>query len=300
MNISGFTFIRNGFALQYPFLESIQSILPVCTEFVVAVGDSNDGTREAILNLHSPKIKIIDTVWDDSLRKGGKILALQTNIALDAITGDWAFYIQGDEVVHERDLPTIVKAAERYDKDPGVDGLLFSWFHFFGSYDHIAKPHSRGVYPYEVRMIRNNKLVRSFRDAQGFRKYSSREEMNLGRIPQKLQAKKVDAHIYHYGKVRGPGAELERAKSFHRLWHDDDWIEQYAGEKKEFDYTCKFPLVRFEGTHPAVMKQRVEALNSEFIPDPHHIRIPLHYKIMNSLEAMTGWRPFEFRNYTVI
>src|SRR5262245_42965220 len=130
MKISGFTFIRNGIKLTYPFTESIQSILPVCDEVIVAVGNSDDGTREAIANINSPRIKIIDTMWDESLRTGGKILAQQTDIALNAITGDWGFYLQGDEVVHESELKLIVEAAKYYLNDFRVDGLLFSYYHF--------------------------------------------------------------------------------------------------------------------------------------------------------------------------
>src|SRR6185295_20233781 len=198
MKIIGFTFIRNGFQLHYPFLESIQSILPVCDEMMVAVGNSIDGTREAVAKLLPSKIHIIDTVWDDSLREGGKILAQQTNIALDAISGDWGFYIQGDEAVHENDLQKVEDAAKKNLRNLSVDGLLFSWYHFFGNYDYIAEPRARGIYPFEVRMIRNDKLIRSFRDAQGFRKFSSPEALMLNKIPQRLRAKKTDAHIYHY------------------------------------------------------------------------------------------------------
>src|SRR6185295_8177054 len=200
MKIIGFTFIRNGFQLHYPFLESIQSILPVCDEMMVAVGNSIDGTREAIAKLHPSKIHIIDTVWDDSLREGGKILAQQTDIALGVFSGDWGFYIQGDEVVHENDLQKIEDAARKNLRDFSVDGLVFSWYHFFGNYDYIAQPRARGIYPFEVRIIRNDKLIRSFRDAQGFRKFSSAEAMMLKKVPHRLQVKKIDAHIYHYGK----------------------------------------------------------------------------------------------------
>lgn len=299
MKISGFTFIRNGLQLHYPFPEAIQSILPVCDEVMVAVGNSDDGTREAITKLHPSKIHIIDTVWDDSLREGGKILAQQTNIALDAISGDWGFYIQGDEVVHESDLQKIEDAAKKNVQDFSVEGLLFSWYHFFGNYDYIAKPGARGVYSSEVRIIRNDKLIRSFRDAQGFRKFSSLEEMKQNKLPHRLQVKKIDAHIFHYGKVRGPEAELERAKSFHKLWHDDEWVNKFSGNKEQYDYTCRFPLVKFTGTHPALMTERIAKGNWNFIPSPGDIKIPLKYKLLNSLEALTGWQPFKFRNYRV-
>jgi glycosyltransferase involved in cell wall biosynthesis len=300
MKISGFTFIRNGFRLNYPFCESILSILPVCDEMVVAAGQSDDGTREAIAKLHPSKIRIIDTVWNDSLREGGKILAKQTNIALDAITGDWGFYIQGDEVVHEDDLPVIENAAERYLKDSSVDGLLFKWLHFFGNYDYIAKPGSRGIYPFEVRMIRNNKLIRSFRDAQGFRKFMSVATLHQNKNPAPLQVKKIDARIFHYGKVRGPESELERAKSFHRLWHNDEWVKKFEGGRTQFDYTAKFPIERLKGGHPGVMRERIERLNWDFTPDQAHIKIPLKYKLLNAIESTTGRRPFEFRNYVLV
>src|SRR4030095_10433610 len=136
MKISGFTFIRNGVKLQYPFVESIHSILPVCDEMIVAVGDSADGTREAIEKLDHNKIKIIDTVWDDSLRDGGKILAQQTNIALDHISGDWGFYLQGDEVIHEKDFNVILHSAEKHLEDKRVEGLLFDYYHFYGNYNY--------------------------------------------------------------------------------------------------------------------------------------------------------------------
>ncbi|MBM3912615.1 MAG: glycosyltransferase family 2 protein, partial [Sphingomonadales bacterium] len=44
MKVSGFTFIRNAVLLDYPILEAIRSILPLCDEIVVAVGKSEDET----------------------------------------------------------------------------------------------------------------------------------------------------------------------------------------------------------------------------------------------------------------
>ena len=58
MKISGFTFIRNGTILGYPFIESINSILPICDEFIIAVGPSEDDTLVRLKNIKSKKIKI--------------------------------------------------------------------------------------------------------------------------------------------------------------------------------------------------------------------------------------------------
>src|SRR6478609_8763907 len=112
MKISGFTIIRNAVSNDYPIVEAITSILPVVDEMIVLVGDSEDATEDLIRNINSNKIKIHHSIWDNSLRKGGEVLAVETDKAFQLIDpeSDWAFYIQGDEVVHEKYLPTIKDA----------------------------------------------------------------------------------------------------------------------------------------------------------------------------------------------
>lgn len=300
MRISGFSFIRNGLKLHYPFVESIRSILPVCDEFVLVVGNSEDGTRRTVENLNNSKIKIIDTVWDESLRSGGKILAQQTNLALDAITGDWGFYLQGDEVVHENDLNKIYDAAIKYLAERKVEGLLFKWIHFYGNYDFIGLPQSRGIYPYEVRIIRNDPKIRSFRDAQGFRKFSSSRSYERGDAGEKLWVRKIDATIFHYGKVRGPKIEMERWKDFNRHYHSDEQIGEMFGSKEEFEYHPKFKLIPFTGSHPQVMHERIDRLNWNFQYDSSYRKTPVHYHFLNVVEKFTGKRLFDFRNYRLL
>ena len=156
MKVSGFTFIRNAVKNDYPVVEAITSILPVCDEFIVALGDSEDETENLIKEINSPKIKIINTVWDDSIRDGGAVFAAQTDIAYRAISpgSDWAFYIQGDECVHEKYLPLIKKEMEDNLNDGQIEGLLFKYLHFYGSYDYYG--HSRRWYRREIRILRNN------------------------------------------------------------------------------------------------------------------------------------------------
>ncbi|MCS6916316.1 MAG: glycosyltransferase [Chitinophagales bacterium] len=294
MRISGFTFIRNGISLHYPFRESIRSMLPLCDEVVVVVADSTDGTHEAVASIGDERIRIVAHPWDETLRRQGKLLALLTNEALRHITGQWGLYLQSDEVLHERDLEAIRQAAIRYLDDEQTDGLLFSWYHFLGNYNYIAAPGSRGVYPHEVRLIKTGRSIFSFRDAQGFRR----------RLPDgravKLRVRAVDAHIYHYAKVRGPEHEQQRIRMFSRLWHDDDWIERYYRSGESFRYRFAFPLIPFEGTHPAVMHDRIRETNWPFDPRQAQIKVPFKYRMLNSLYRFTGWRPFEFRNYRLI
>lgn len=255
MKVSGFTFIRNAIQLDYPIVEAIQSILPICDEVVVAVGNSDDATMALIEGIAPDKIKIVPTVWDDSLREGGKVLADETNKAFAAIAkdSDWAFYIQGDEVIHEKYLPVVQQAMETNLNNKAVDGLLFNYTHFYGSYDYIGS--SSKWYRHEIRVVRNDQSIYSYRDAQGFRKGDN----------QKLNVKAIDAVIYHYGWVKAPEAMQRKQESFHKLWHDDQWMEKHVAKVEAFDYLSHINQLQvFEGSHPRVMQKRIAAKNWQF------------------------------------
>ncbi len=290
MKVAGFTFVRNALLYDYPVVEAITSILPICDYFVVAVGASDDDTLSLIRSIADAKIHIIETVWDDSVREGGRVLAQETDKAFQAIPAeyDWCFYIQGDECVHEDDLPAIRAAMAQYLQDTAIEGLLFHYRHFYGSYDFVGM--SRRWYRREVRIVRNDKRIFSYRDAQGFRKKD-------GKISQKLKVRLIPAHIHHYGWVRHPGVQQQKQRSFKRLWLSDEGVEKHVGSDTVFHYDGSEPLQRFEGTHPKVMQRRIEAQNWQFDTDPSKTKWPLKDRISNFVERLTGWRPGEYRNY---
>ena len=255
MKVSGFTFIRNALKYDYPIVEAILSILPICDEFIIAVGNSDDDTLALIQKIDSKKIKIIQTVWDDSLRANGEVLAIETNKAFKAISldSDWAFYIQGDEIVHEKYLNSIQQTMQKYVFDHEVDGLLFDYKHFYGSYDFIGS--SNSWYKKEIRIIRNNKQIYSFKDAQGFRKEAN----------EKLKVVSANASIYHYGWVKDPRSMQFKQEDFSKLWHNDEWISKNIENAQVFEYEKHISqLSRFDGDHPLVMKERIERLNWKF------------------------------------
>ncbi len=289
MFISGFTFIRNALKLDYPIKEAILSILPLCDEVIVAVGNSDDETRAYIENIGSDKIKIIDTVWDDSLRKGGVVLALETDKALAAINpkADWCIYVQGDECYHEKDYPAIKTAMETWKNDKDVEGLLFNYNHFYGSYDYLAD--SRRWYRKEIRIIKNNKGIKSWKDAQGFR-------IN----ERKLGVKPVDATIYHYGWVRPPKYMMAKNVEANKYWHSDEYIQKKYNSEKDFDYSEIDSIKRFQGSHPEVMHERIHYINWTFDRDPKVKNFTLKKRILYLIEKYTGWRVGEYKNYKII
>lgn len=291
MKVSGFSIIKNAVKYSYPIVESIRSALPLCDEFVIAVGDSNDGTKELIQSINDPKIRIIDTVWDESINTKGKVLAVETDKAFNAISpdSDWAFYIQADEVLHEKDIDTIKEAMAKHKDDLNVDGLLFHYWHFWGSYDYVGD--ASRWYRNEIRIIRNRKGIYSYRDAQGFRKDKN----------QKLNVKPIEAHIYHYGWVRAPKTMYNKDMGVKKYWSEEGYDEKkMLFDKADFDYHKIDILQKFHGTHPAVMQKRIAEKDWKFEYDVSMNKIKLKDRFKRLVEKITGKRLFYYKNYRVV
>ncbi|MEO6314046.1 MAG: glycosyltransferase family 2 protein [Chitinophagaceae bacterium] len=290
MKISGFTIIKNAVINDYPIVESISSILPVVDEMIVGIGDGDDDTENLVRSIASPKIKIFHTVWDKNLRKGGAVLAAETNKAFAQVSpdSDWAFYIQADEVVHEQSHGAILAAANRYNADKRIDGLLFNYVHFYGTYNYIGD--SRRWYSHEIRIIRNDKKIASYKDAQGFRKHGS-----------KLVVQAIDAAIYHYGWVRSPQLMKTKMNNFGKLWNEDsaDYLK-FINASDVFDYKDYDSLAHFEGTHPSVMQDRINKANWQLDIDTSKKHFSLKGRVLYAIEKLTGRRLFDYKNYRLV
>lgn len=290
MKVTGFTIIRNAIKFDYPVIEAITSILPICDEFVVGVGNSDDETKKLIQSIASDKIRIIETVWDDSKREGGLVLSIETNKVFDAIGSDtdWCFYIQSDECVHENDLHTIQETMLKYKDDKDVQGLLFNYKHFYGHYNFIGA--GRRWYSKEIRIIKNDKAIRSYKDAQGFRTSDN----------QKLKVKQIAASIHHYGWVKSPKAQQAKQENFHKMWHDDEWMKKNIPVVEEFDYSNIDFLEEYQGSHPNVYQKRLAEANWKFVYDKNKIKVSLKNHILYAIEKIFGWRIGENKNYTLL
>ncbi len=289
MFVSGFTIVRNALKYDYPVVESIQSLLPICDEVIVLVGQSSDDTLQLIQSIGSEKIKIHHSVWDDSLREGGKVLAIETDKAKALVNpkADWCFYIQADEVVNEEGIAAIKQAMHSHLHNQNVEGLLFSYKHFFGNFNYVAN--SRGYYRNEIRIVRNDPSIQSYKDAQGFRKNG-----------QKLRVKKCGGEIFHYGWVRHPDVMKEKIKDFHQLWHNDEWIKNQEQLINDFDYTDIDALLVFEGKHPGCMQERIRVKNWDFRPNYKGHSISFKNRLLYWFEEKTSYRLGEYKNYTLI
>jgi glycosyltransferase involved in cell wall biosynthesis len=293
--VSGFSIVKNGLRLGYPFIESLKSLAPLCDELLVAHGDSNDGTREALnqlaKDLPCPLI-VFDSPWDAKNQKGGSELSRQTNIALEKCSHNICFYIQADEVLHENDYEILRNDIERLDSNADASALVLEWIHFYGNFETIVK--SRKWYRREVRVFKKNQSLQSYGDAQGFRIPTA----NGGW--KKPAALLSQARIFHYGWVRPPQTMAQKSEELDRLWHGNarDGIHT-----QDNVYPLQWGMQKFLGSHPQVMLERVEAqkgfdpfagksmsLNLKFFR--HHLEM--------FIENQSGYRIGEFKNYKLL
>jgi hypothetical protein len=294
VRISGFSFARNAVVLDYPLREALLSVLPVVEELVVAIapGDPADDTRGLVESIGDPRIRIIDAAWDEArLHLAYSDL---TNVALDACHGDWCLYLQADEVLHEVDHAVIRARCEELLEDRRVQGMLFDYLHFFGDYRHVQR--GQGWYRSEIRLVRNGIGVRSVRDAQSFRRVAPGAPAEAGR---RLTVARAHARIFHYGWVRHPARMRAKADAFwaHRGRGDPD-VRAESPPDDGFDYGPLGRLDEWEGTHPAVMSARIEAMDWRHllreIDAPGQVRRRVHkderpiYRVLTSLSRLTG------------
>ena len=236
MKVSGFTFLRNAVINGYPFEQSIKSILPLVDEFVCAIGTSSDETRDLVSQIGDPKIRIIDTVWNESMQDRGYVYGQQKMLAQFNCSGDWAFYLEGDEVLHESDLNLIYQNMQDNLSDSRVEALYFDFLHFYGT------PSQIGIAGYRQapRIIRNT--IRTIAPDGLF--WVVMNKNKRGRYPL---AKHGGASIYHYGHCRSVQKMAEKIKQVGKYWGDEHPLFEGYGN---IDIAELRP---FLGSHPEVM-----------------------------------------------
>jgi hypothetical protein len=286
VKVSGFTIVRNAIKLDFPVEASIRSILPVCDEVVVNVGRSEDATLDLVRSIADPRIRILETEWDMSRRN--TVLGHETLRAMRACAHPWGIYIQADEVLHERGAEALAAAIQRYDGDPRVEGLLVRYLHFYGGFDTIAT--HRRWYRREVRAVRLDPTldILPYQGAQGFR---------VGPGHRKIRARLTDAEMFHYGWAR-PAQALREKRELGKTMYP--W--RTADERQPL--LAWVPGIQsFRGTHPAVARAWIapRRLDPERVIAPRRVhRSFLRYNAAGAIERVTGIRPFEFRNYTMV
>ncbi|MEY2429710.1 MAG: hypothetical protein QOJ40_2595 [Verrucomicrobiota bacterium] len=287
MKVSGFTFLRNAQKLGYPFTQSIRSILPIVDEFIIALGPSEDGTEAKILEIGDPKIRIIRTQWNEHVRNDlnikGFIYGQQKSIALFNCTGDWAFYLEGDEIIHEDDLPKIQAAMRQHLDNRQVEALFFNYIHFFGNKNTYA--YCPSWYRTAPRIVRNNIPIWAPKGLF----FIVMDTKRRGRYPRAAPA---NARIFHYGNIRSQEQWDLKTMAVYKYWSD---------VPKMFDYADIDPriLKPFADTHPRAVQEWLPPADGLYQPpsgrpltfDDHR------HRLMAKVENLLGL-DFTHKHYT--
>ncbi len=286
--LSGFTIVRNAVKLDFGIVPAVRSLLAVCDEVVVNVGESEDETRDIVASIGDPRVRILDSRWDFSRRN--EMLGAETLKAMQACRGSWGIYIQADECLHEDGARILQETVAACDGDERVEGLLVKYLHFYGGFDTVAT--SRRWYRREVRCVRLGKDIRPYQGAQGFR---------VGAQYRKIRARVTDAVMYHYGWARPARAIKEKLEISKTIY---PWQRPRLEQEKARGYLDWIPLLKpFTGAHPRAARDWVAARahDPERIIGPRHLRpMDLRYYASAVIERLTGVRVFEFRNYTLV
>ena len=270
MKISAFTIVRNATILEYPVVESILSILPIVDEYVVLVGKSDDDTLDLIKGIDSDKIRIVENEWRDDLKKDGLFFSHLTNLAMEKCTGDWAFSLQADEVIHEKDLPALQQLIGRCDKNPAVKAISLRFYQFYGDY--------RTYNPYghrkACRIVRNNGEVMNIWDGVAFALRATPETRLLEGPPEHIV--KSSIYIYHYSWVKDPSRLLQKFNILDVHYRGDK-----ANHLSRFDFDLRM-VKRFKGSHPKVMEKRIASFQSPLPPHRSRWLKPAFYPFLLS------------------
>ena len=272
MKVSAFTFIKNGQILGYPFLQSIQSILPIVDEFVINVGESEDETLRMVRSIKDKKIRIIESKWNDRMSDRGYVYGQQKMIAQFNCTGDWVFYIEGDEVYHEKDLGQIKKSMKMYLNNTNVEALVFDFKHFYGNANSILN--SPGWYRSEARIIKNS--IRSYAPDGLF--WLVLDSNKKGRYPR---AKSIGVYCYHYGWVRTEKQMTLKSSKVQKYWGGNPVIIDYS----QIDQLI---ITEFVGLHPKIVKDWLPQDKGLYIADSSYKLTPKEkkHRMMIRLEKL--------------
>jgi hypothetical protein len=286
LQVSGFTFVKNATRLDFPLEASLRSVLGGVDELVVNVGRSEDDTLDRVRSLGDPRIRVLESDWDHS--RGHAMLADETARAMAACRHRWGIYIQADEVLADGGAQRIRGLIEAHDADPRVEGVVVDYRHFYGGFDHVAM--NRSWYRRECRAVRLDPAleIHSFRDAQGFR---------VGPEHRRIRCVSSGVPMHHYGWAR-PAWALHAKREADRSIYQ--WRRELDPDRPLLPWVPG--LRRFAGEHPEPVRAWIaERRQDRSLVEPGGI-VPsqVRHVISGLVEDLTGWRMFEYRNYTLV
>ncbi len=246
--ISVYTMTTNSIEKEYTTIEGIKSALLFADEVVVLDGGSTDNTIEKIKEIDDPRIKIFYNEWLPSLGKA--MWAINKSLALGHCTGDWCILMDADEVYHEDDVEALKRMPNVVTNN--IIAIEFNTLHFYKEYKYLLNgcPDWKDLYTHKIYMVRNGLGIHH--GAVGFDP-DIQVDLNNRPIPEdRTVLSRV--RVFHYGHVRSKEAYVPKRNAIERAFHLDDYDHI---DVDSFEWLPDYKLTDFDGTHPAVMADRI-------------------------------------------
>ena len=183
--LGGTMFVYNAISQDYCMDEAIQCLKEFTDEVILLDAGSTDGTAERLKLFEDKKTKVIllnNEEWHS--QHGAEKLNYFTNKAFEHLTTEYNFYLQADEILHEKSYKKVREVIEL-----GHEGYMVKRINLWGSpYTQLNVEHSRNPCSYEV--IR---LAKSYCKSVG-----DAESIDAQCVLDFVE----DIRIYHMGFVR--------------------------------------------------------------------------------------------------
>ena len=149
--ISGYTTCYNCAKQEYPFIQSIQSMLSFCNEVCVVDGGSTDGSWEQLQDLakQDNRVKLKQVARDWTSKRHPVFDGMQKAEARKMCTGEFCWQMDSDEIVHELDAKRVQDLCRMLPK--GADIMCLPVIEYWGGHDKVRMD----IQPWKWRLSRN-------------------------------------------------------------------------------------------------------------------------------------------------
>lgn len=254
----------NPIDMYFPFKELLLSINDLADEVVILNCDSDekviygDSQVDIIIDEvqkkydFKPKLKIYYLPWQEHMMKNMEMLA--KTAAISQCSCDYVLLLDADEIIHEEDIPKIKRLVEL---DKG--SYSFRTIHFYKDYESVIDSNKTEFYNHRPKLFRN--FEGTF---DGYQSWCCTEYGTCGLeteytadlvtwdyISLTKLANKTKVNIYHYGWVRPDDVMLHKQNTIDNRYHRN------FSNRSSWNWDMSV-VKAFEGTHPKVMKERIE------------------------------------------
>ena len=186
--------------------QCLNSVKEIVNEVIITDTGSTDKTKEIAKKF---KAKIFDFKWNDDFSEA-------RNESLKHATKEWILVLDADEFIDKNGLEKIKEAIEHNGNMSGFQLEQRSYLenYFEGAYENKSSLEQTRKYPFYI----SNFLARLFRNNLGIHfKHRVHELAEDSMNEQKLEFKKADIIIHHFGTLKERGLISSKVDMYSKM-----------------------------------------------------------------------------------